>query len=287
MECSYDLTVAICTFNRSAVLNETLFSLQKQISVSEYNVQVIVIDNNSTDDTRMVVESNGFINCYFIENKQGLSHARNKAIDLLNSNYLCFIDDDAVPCDNWLDNIIQATIKYPDVHFFGGRILPDPHVRLPFWFDDSFHGLYSLQDFGNDVTYYSSKSGPVGANMVISRDVIRNERFNTKLGRVGNNLLSGEETEFFVRLGFLNHASIYVGNACVIHKFQVERYKKGWVIQRFKADGVSSRVMFGLSPSLKGLFSPLYHFIYSIFKFNTLYAYCSFVRLAGFIKGKV
>ncbi|EHK2853231.1 glycosyltransferase [Vibrio parahaemolyticus] len=283
---SYDLTVAICTHNRCGVLNETLGVLSKQIEECKFNIQTIIIDNNSSDNTKNIVKDNNFSESYYFESKPGLSHARNAALDLSEGRYICFIDDDAVPCENWLNNVVTATKNNPNIEFFGGRIIPDPEVDLPRWFDKAFWGLYSLQDFGTDLKIYPLRVGPVGANMIISLKAVGVERFDPRLGRIGNNLLSGEETEFLIRLGFLDKHSMYLGNASVIHKFPRERYEKKWAIERFRADGISSRVMLRVTPSYRGLLSPMYNLLTSLRYKNWFYTYCHIVKVVGFFRGK-
>ncbi|CAE6881019.1 hypothetical protein ACOMICROBIO_GDFFDHBD_04351 [Vibrio sp. B1REV9] len=286
MDYSYDLTVAICTYNRCDILNQTLSVLNKQIKNCEFDIQVIIIDNNSSDNTKNVVKFNNLLECYHFEEKAGLSHARNAALDLSEGRYICFIDDDAVPCENWLNNVVTATKNNPDIEFFGGRIIPDPEVDLPLWFDSAFWGLYSLQDFGTDLKVYPTRVGPVGANMILSMKAVGSERFDPRLGRIGNNLLSGEETEFLIRLGFLDKKSMYLGNASVIHKFPRTRYEKKWAVERFKADGISTRVMLRVTPSFRGFLSPMYNLLISLKWKNSFYTYCHIVKVVGFFRGK-
>ena len=77
-----DITVAICTYNRAKLLDETLASMQC-ISYPSEKWELLVIDNNSSDNTREVTESyagKALSPRWVFEEKQGLDKARNRAI---------------------------------------------------------------------------------------------------------------------------------------------------------------------------------------------------------------
>ncbi|MGD8380729.1 MAG: glycosyltransferase, partial [Syntrophobacterales bacterium] len=91
------ISVIVCTYNRAELLGGTLRTLCHQtLDTSEY--EVIVVDNNSTDNTREVVDefcrrSSNVRYCF--EPQQGLSHARNQGLQEAKGKYVAYIDDDA------------------------------------------------------------------------------------------------------------------------------------------------------------------------------------------------
>jgi len=92
------LSILVCTYNRKDFLQLCLDSIIEQTKYySEKEIEIIVIDNNSKDGTKNLVEQYKTITpiTYYIEEEQGLSHARNAGINIANGNYIAFIDDDA------------------------------------------------------------------------------------------------------------------------------------------------------------------------------------------------
>src|SRR5258705_8179088 len=81
-----DVSVVISTFNRAPTLVLTLESLVRQETPPSLDYEVIVVDNNSTDDTRAVVDrvrSRGFTRLvYRFESRQGVSYGRNTGVSV-------------------------------------------------------------------------------------------------------------------------------------------------------------------------------------------------------------
>jgi glycosyltransferase involved in cell wall biosynthesis len=102
-------SVIICTYNRSGSLERTLASLARMELRDSADWELLVVDNNSKDDTRVVVD--GFtrasgVNCrYIFEKEQGLSHARNRGIREAKGEIIAFTDDDVLLDRHWLKNI--------------------------------------------------------------------------------------------------------------------------------------------------------------------------------------
>src|SRR3989344_2536998 len=103
------VTVVVCTYNRSDLLYKCLESLVRQ-TVSKNLYEVLVVDNNSKDNTQQAVKR--FIKTYVhIRNiktdVQGLSHARNIGWKHAKGEYIAYIDDDAIAEPDWIEQIIQ------------------------------------------------------------------------------------------------------------------------------------------------------------------------------------
>ena len=109
------LSIIICTYNRSESLEKTLQSLLQQENCNNLNYEVIVIDNNSTDKTKEIVENfNGTTGGkirYALETNQGLSFARNKGINAAKGKTISFIDDDIVLPNNFINNVCYEFSK--------------------------------------------------------------------------------------------------------------------------------------------------------------------------------
>jgi glycosyltransferase involved in cell wall biosynthesis len=120
-----DISVVISTYNRGPVLPAAIESILRQ-NAPEVSYELIVVDNNSTDDTRQVVESFSTRSNvrYVFEAKQGPSHGRNAGIANARGRIIAFTDDDVRPASDWLSNIKRAFNNNPEVECVGGKILP-------------------------------------------------------------------------------------------------------------------------------------------------------------------
>jgi len=114
-----NITVVVCTFNRCESLKITLDSLLEQNNDNITNSEIIVVDNNSKDNTRTIVESyfsafKGRLR-YTFEAKQGLSFARNRGIKEAKGKVIAFTDDDVVVAKDWILKINEEFNHKRDV----------------------------------------------------------------------------------------------------------------------------------------------------------------------------
>ena len=103
------LSVIIPTYNKSTRFNIMLLSLQQEVVTLDTpeNIEIIVIDDGSCDNTRDIVGRYGEkMNIKYIYQKNGgLSNARNSGIQNAENTNLLFLDDDRVVCDGYLKNL--------------------------------------------------------------------------------------------------------------------------------------------------------------------------------------
>lgn len=116
-------SVIIVTYNRAELLKKCIDSLSNQtVSPNE----IIIVDNNSTDNTKEVVENyKKKLNIkYVFESKKGIAYARNSGIRNSSYDLVVFIDDDCVAEKDWLELMIKCNILYEDIPVIGGDIPP-------------------------------------------------------------------------------------------------------------------------------------------------------------------
>ena len=119
-------SVIVCTYNRASSLAQTLESLEKQVVRPGTEWEVVVVDNNSRDDTRAVVEGrqrNWPRIRYLFERAQGLSNARNCGIRAARGEILLFTDDDVCPEPDWVQRILDGMALH-ECDACGGYIAP-------------------------------------------------------------------------------------------------------------------------------------------------------------------
>ncbi len=239
------ITVIICTYNRPQLLKKTLQSLVSQ-SVGKNSFFVLVIDNGYNDSARAIVANyNNQLNIkYYFENKIGLSQARNRGIKESVTNYVAFIDDDSVADKDWLKNILNDFLNMrPVPAAVGGRINVKYESDKPQWINHSLESFLGRFDLGGRKKYLEN-DGLRGGNMAFVRKVLfEMGGFNTKLGRVGNNLLSNDEELIFQKIRKKNLPVFYNPKILVWHKAHRERLRKKWFYRRYFWQGVSEIIM--------------------------------------------
>jgi len=233
-----DFSVIVCTYNRANNLPRCLGALARQKGTEDIAWEVVVVDNNSTDDTPAMVERLArelpITIRYARETQQGLNYARNTGMRASRGTYFSYVDDDIEVSPDWLASLYRNFIAN-DADAVGGRIHLDPSITLPKWIqDDATKGFLGFQDFGDEPFRMDGKRRyPYGGNMAFNRRVVdRIGYFNPLLGRKGegkkrSELFKGAETDYFHRLTDAGEARIfYEPNAIVYHQVQPFQLEK-------------------------------------------------------------
>ena len=235
-EPAVDLSVIICTYNRSGNLPLVLKCLAEQTDVENLQWEVLVVDNNSSDDTRQVVETLSktlpIRLRYTFETTQGLNYARNHGIDESKGRYVLYIDDDILVTRQWLHAMYQ-TLTNNDADSVGGRIHLQDDIKLPGWIKPDMYGFLGYQDYGDSPFPMDGvKQYPFGGNMAFNRRVIdKIGKFNPKLGRKGEGkkrkeLFKGAEADFLHRLSSTDAKINYTPDGLVYHMIKPHQLTK-------------------------------------------------------------
>ncbi len=207
----------ICTYNRASYLKETIESVLFHFK-DKQNFELLVIDNNSKDHTVQVVESfaGNPVLKYFLETRQGLSHARNRGMAEAKGDIMVFIDDDVDIHNNYL-NLMEKLYSDPAINIVGGKVLPY-NLDIPEWLPQQFYFIASIFDVGNEPRFVEKL---MGANYSMRREVTEKVGlYNTELGRKGNNLMGGEENDYLARAQAKGYKVFYHPELIVYHKIE-------------------------------------------------------------------
>lgn len=214
------ISVIVCTYNRADLLAECLDSLNSQ-TLDESNYEVIIIDNNSSDHTQDV--AHGFVDRIanfrvFLEEIQGLSHARNRGWREAKGQYVAYLDDDAKASPTWCERILAAFSEQgTTTAAVGGKILPWYLKKPPEWFSD----IIETRSWGDAPGFLSpehAKYGFSGSNMAFRKDILSQYNgFDARFGMVGNKIYFAEETELFYRISADSHRLWYDPEIMVYH----------------------------------------------------------------------
>lgn len=213
--------------------------------VSTGDAEIVVVDNNSTDDTRdVVLECKGILAnvipvTYLHEPVQGLSAARNTGVAAARGRIIAFLDDDAIPSETWLTGMRTLFESHPEAMAVGGPIEPNFEKPRPDWLTKDFEGPYTILDLGEDVVEFPRNRWPFGASLAFRREVFRKHRFVEHLGRKGNVLLSDEETWILRKLVAEGGKIYYAPDMRVRHFIPKQRLTRDWLRERYYYGGMS------------------------------------------------
>lgn len=228
-----DVSIIICSYNRAESLKDTLKSINELDISDEITVELLVVDNNSSDDTKKTVlnfiKSSDIPAQYLFETQQGLSHARNLGIKHANGQIILFTDDDVLPEKNWLIEMKTAMDEY-DCMASGGYISPIWESSKPEWLTERFYGYLAVKtDTSGPKEIAKGDELPFGANMGFRREAFaKYGYFDITRGRKGTNLASGEDGEFFQRMINAGERIYYFPDSRVQHKVESFRLKKNY-----------------------------------------------------------
>ena len=256
------ISVVISTYNRARFLSGLFDSISKQtLSFNEF--EVIIINNNSTDETESLsqefIRNNGGINTlYFIESSQGLSFGRNRGIKESGSELVTFIDDDALPAPDFLEKTVKFFDEHPEAGAAGGKILLQFMDRKPEWYNRFLSPLLGYFNYGDRTKPFTNNYFR-GSNMTFRKSLFDAfEPFNTKLGRFGDILTGGEEKELFYRLKNNGIKLWYIADAVVYHLVPAERTTVYFIRKQAEGTGRGKKVQAkieGRFSFLKALFA--------------------------------
>ncbi len=160
MSSAYLISVVVCTFNLSKLLETCLESLETK-TADKSLFQIMAVDNNSCDNTQEIVKE---FACQlpnirvFLEKKQGLSHARNRGWQEAKAKWVAYIDDDAKASPNWTERALNI-IDNNNFDAFGGVYLPWYRDGKPKWYLDEYGSNKNYLPKGMSVlpkeTYFS------------------------------------------------------------------------------------------------------------------------------------
>ncbi|HEU5403678.1 MAG TPA: glycosyltransferase [Terriglobales bacterium] len=241
------VTVAICTWNRSRLLDQTLSQMRKLGIPRDVEWEVLVVNNNCTDDTDTVIarHADALPIRRLFEPKPGLSHARNCAVEAAAGAWIIFTDDDVLVDHEWLASYANAMKSCgPSVAFLGGAIVPwfpeSPDPALMKAVSQVRDGFCARAVPGDLKIARGSSYLPFGANFAIRLDASQNCRFDPAFGVVGTRRILGEECLFMMRLLDHGFEGRWVQDASVMHYVDPARLRRAALSRALKDAGRTS-----------------------------------------------
>jgi glycosyltransferase involved in cell wall biosynthesis len=232
MKTEIHVSVVISTRNRAKSLAATIVSLSAQVVPPSLAFEVIVVDNNSSDETRAVVESfkrQGLLQLqYVFEPREGVSFGRNAGIAAAQAEIIAFTDDDNDVASDWIATLKAELDGRPDVAAVGGPILPRWPGSVPSWLNRRHWSPVAIVDYGGGP-FETSAQHPVcflTANLAVRRHVF------TEIGDFSPAFPRCQDHEFQIRMWRHGLRALYAPTLVVHARIQPERltrrYHRRW-----------------------------------------------------------
>lgn len=242
------LDVIIATYNRSALLSRTLKSLIAATRPEGLLISVVVVDNNSTDDTRTVVEEMArggtpFPLTYLFEPTQGKSHALNFGLRFTHADLIGMVDDDEEIDSSWFE-VIQDRFQNRRIDFIGGPYHPKWVTAKPDWVTPVTGPAIGWVNCGSEEKPFERDGGMLlGGNAVIRRRVFATVGdYDVTLGRTDKGLLCNEDADMYYRILAAGFLGLYVPSLIIHHFVDPERLQKSYHRRWHRGHGISSGI---------------------------------------------
>jgi glycosyltransferase involved in cell wall biosynthesis len=228
-----DATVLICTYNRAADLAQALACTLAQETAGRFTYEVVVVDNNSTDDTRQVVErliAAGHSNLrYLFEGRQGRCHALVLGVSEARGSIYALSDDDVIVERDWLRTIVDTFSARPDIAFLGGKVLPLWDAQPMPWLTPMHWSAIALSDYG-DQPLVVDRDHQIcllaGAFRTGAVRAVGGYRGN--LGVSKDKIGGTEDVDLFARLYRSGYRGLYLPTLAIRHRVTANRTTKAY-----------------------------------------------------------
>lgn len=243
------LSVVICTFNRASLLQRLLEDLEAQKGIPN-RLEVIVVDNHSTDSTQQVIRNwvttDRFRFVAAFEKAQGhYAAARNAGLSHATGDIVAFLDDDVRVPSTWASQLIQSFDACPEAAGLGGPVEPEwEDGRPPEWVIPDLYVCIGIGDYGKKARFLGPKEFPIGANMAFRRNALLEVGgFDPRVGYMGIESIYNDEVELVTRMRAKGMKIFYDPKNVAVHLVSKSRMQKKYFIERRRIDGRSIAVV--------------------------------------------
>ena len=242
-------SIIIPTYNRADDLRDTLRSMAGLSPGDEW--EMIVVDNNSRDNTRAVVEEAARtfpVELHYIfEGEQGRCAALNSGIRASRGEIIVTTDDDVRVAPDWLNQAARA-LDTLGCDYVGGKVLPIWSGERPSWLPN--HGgmhwsVIALLDYGVEPLEFGMRHVPLGVNLAFRRDAFeRAGLWDNRVGRKAGTLLGQEVREWGLRARAAGLRGFYAPQMIVNHIIPADRLSKRYFRRWFYWHGISRAMLY-------------------------------------------
>lgn len=222
------ISILLPTYNRASALAQTLEAIERS-DREGLDLELIVIDNNSDDDTANCVQRfQGRLPIVLLhEPRPGKNCALNRAVrERQLRDLIVFVDDDITPDPGWLKEIVEASRRWPKVSVFGAKVKVGwPTGTAPEWAVADWIKVFGFawHDLGEHEKPYNGESTPMGPCYWVRREVfLAVPEFDESVGPRPRNRIMGSEVSFLWQLHRRGYRMMYCPRVVVEHRIRSE-----------------------------------------------------------------
>lgn len=295
-----DFTVVIPTYNGAQRLPRVLDALRSQIDTDSIQWEILVVDNNSHDSTQQVIESyqitwTGSPNLrYTFEKQQGAAFARQQGMQVAQSEWIGFIDDDVIPASDWVATAYAFRKSCPHLGAYGGQIHPQFEGDPPEDFK-RIQSFLAIRERGNQLHLYDPENlvlPPSAAWVVYRQAWLASVPSQPKLsGRIKGSMVQGDDYEPLIYMHLAGWKIWYNPDMHVSHHIPQGRLEAGYLLKlsrgcglciyslrRIMADSMAQQLLLAVKITAGGLKRALLHlFQNQTLVFTNVVAKCEMV----------
>lgn len=209
------ISIIIVNWNSGKLLMKCLSSVKSQTILPD---KIFVVDNDSTIQTDFIPQSSGNLEVIRLSSNIGFAAANNKAIEKCNTKYIALLNPDAFPEPHWIESLLRAADKYPNVASFGSKQLRYEDPNIIDGTGDIYHisGLVWRDQYGsrqktNDNVARYIFSPCAAAAMYKRQPLLKVGGFD------GDYFCYIEDVDLGFRLRLAGYSSMYIPDAVVHH----------------------------------------------------------------------
>lgn len=243
-----DFTVAIPTYNGANRLPEVLEKLKAQISTESIRWEILIVDNNSTDNTAQLIHhyqqnwTDSYPLRYTLETQQGASFARLTAVREAKGKWVGFLDDDTIPAENWVTAAYQFGENHPKTGAYGSQVHGDYEVEPPPNFE-KIASFFAITERGSQPHLYEPKMKmlPPSAGLVVLKQAwcesVPSKPFLT--GRSSRSILNSEDLEMILYIQNAGWEIWYNPEMEIYHKIPCQRLERDYLLYLMRSTGLA------------------------------------------------
>ena len=226
-----NVTILICAYNGDETVPKLLESALAQDTGGEFQYEILVVDNNSTDRTAAMVlglaEKNPERIRLLKETTQGKSYALNTGLKSARGEICCVIDQDEQLTPGYLRQVWSAFQQHPGVSFLSGKVLPLWPAEVPEWITREHWSPLAICDYG-EQPFLVNRERLVclltGCFRTAHMRAVGGYR--ELLGITPGRLGSVEDAELYERMVEAGYTGMYVPEIVVYHRIGLSRLNK-------------------------------------------------------------
>ncbi len=242
------VSAVVCCYNSAEIIVPTIEALSRQEVPASIEYEVILVDNNCTDNTVQLAKEAWQNQSYplrIVEEKEpGLIYARKTGVKSASYDILLFVDDDNILNPDWVTKLYHLFQEMPQVAIIGGYNQALIHGSKPAWFD-RFESVYACGPRDDKPGLNPQKL--FGAGVSFRTGVINSVLFSDLplflVGRTKSTLIRGEDTEMSLRCLLLGWNSYYDTSLRLQHNLLPRRLTWDYVCQTKKGGGTARIIL--------------------------------------------